>query len=635
MTSVKLSALPINLRKGKPININQGAPPTPYVRPSDWPALPTLTTSSKQFSGLFAIFNAADNDVAMTVAGSLGFTVSWGDSVTNVQSITAASGSGTAVTYTVTSTSQFSAGQQVVIAGITGGTGGTSYSGTYTIATVASATTFTVTNARTGTASLSTATATDNFNYTSGSTALHTFTYTGSLNHTSRGYDSAIITITPQSTGTLTSINLGVQTTSTGANFASSPWLDIVVASSALTILNLGTSNGGTATMRLSLLESCNIVSCGLTSMAYLLQNCSTLQNVAIGTTGTLTSTNNMFLGCYSLQSVPLFNTASVTTMSSMFQTCASLQTVPLFNTASVLTMASMFNGCNSLQSVPLFNTALVTTMASMFVNCYSLQTVPLFNTAAVTVMSNMFNACNSLQSVPLFNTASVTNMSFMFQTCSSLQTVPLFNTAAVTNMGTMFSTCSSLQTVPLFNTAAVTTVATMFSGCTSLQTLPALNLSGLTAATTSFLPGSFALRSAPVTGLVQTTTFASNRLSTTDIDAIFTSIGTIPSAKTISVVTPSTPAAGSVQYTTSAAHGFKVGQTVVIAGVTPAGYSGTFTIVAIQSTTQFSVTNATTGAASLSTPTATISATITTTGNYGSPGTTSIATGKGWTVVS
>ena len=92
------------------------------------------------------------------------------------------------------------------------------------------------------------------------------------------------------------------------------------------------------------------------------------------------------------------------------------------------------------------------------------------------TNMSNMFSGCYSLQSVPLFNTANVTNMSNMFQSCSSLQSVPLFNTINVTNTLYMFWNCYSLQSVPLFNTANVTNMAVMFNSCYSLQSVPLFN---------------------------------------------------------------------------------------------------------------------------------------------------------------
>ena len=121
------------------------------------------------------------------------------------------------------------------------------------------------------------------------------------------------------------------------------------------------------------------------------------------------------------------------------------------------------------------------TSMGSMFYNCISLQSVPLFNTINVTSMQNMFQNCSSLQSVPLFNTINVTNMSLMFQNCVSLQSVPLFNTTNVTSMTNMFYNCVSLQSVPLFNTSNVTNMQNMFYACSSLQSVPLFNTVNVT----------------------------------------------------------------------------------------------------------------------------------------------------------
>lgn len=85
-----------------------------------------------------------------------------------------------------------------------------------------------------------------------------------------------------------------------------------------------------------------------------------------------------------------------------------------------------------------------------------------------------------------------------------------------------------------------------------------------------------------------------------------YTVQGATPSPVTVSAVTPSTPGAGYVQYTTSSAHLCSVGDTITIAGVTPSGYSGTFVVDAVQSGTALSVVNATTGAATLTSATLT-----------------------------
>ena len=127
------------------------------------------------------------------------------------------------------------------------------------------------------------------------------------------------------------------------------------------------------------------------------------------------------------------------------------------------------------------------TNLPFLFYNFHSLKSVPLFNTINVTNMNSMFYGCYSLQSVPLFNTANVTHMGTMFAYCSSLQSVPLFNTANVTQMGTMFAYCYSLQSVPLFNTIKVTNMYGMFAGCTSLQSVPLFNTIKVTNMTTMF----------------------------------------------------------------------------------------------------------------------------------------------------
>jgi hypothetical protein len=56
--------------------------------------------------------------------------------------------------------------------------------------------------------------------------------------------------------------------------------------------------------------------------------------------------------------------------------------------------------------------------------------------------------------------------------------------------------------------------------------------------------------------------------------------------AKTITAITTGTTAT----VTTSAAHGFSVGDVVVLAGVTPTGYNGSWAITAVPSTTTFSI---------------------------------------------
>jgi hypothetical protein len=84
-----------------------------------------------------------------------------------------------------------------------------------------------------------------------------------------------------------------------------------------------------------------------------------------------------------------------------------------------------------------------------------------------------------------------------------------------------------------------------------------------------------------------------------------------------ITSVTPSDPATGSVLYATSTPHNYQAataigpGTTITTAGVSPSGYSGVFQVATVPSPTTFTIVNATTGTATL------ISATSTETGSF------------------
>ena len=84
-------------------------------------------------------------------------------------------------------------------------------------------------------------------------------------------------------------------------------------------------------------------------------------------------------------------------------------------------------------------------------------------------------------EKVDIKTIGNATNMINMFNGCYSLQSVPLFNTINVTNMAHMFAGCISLQSVPLFNTINVTNMIYMFQNCYSLQSVPLFNTINVT----------------------------------------------------------------------------------------------------------------------------------------------------------
>jgi surface protein len=203
-----------------------------------------------------------------------------------------------------------------------------------------------------------------------------------------------------------------------------------------------------------------------------------------------------------------------VTSLQSLFFRFTSLQSVPLFNTQNVIDMSSMFNECLFITSVPLFNTENVTNMNGMFANTGQLKSVPLFNTSKVTSMVNMF-IFSTIESVPLFDTQNVTNMGSMFNS-SMIKSVPLFNTSKVTSMDSMFNGCSRLKSLPLFDTSNVTGMF-RFTRITNIEQFPLLDTSKVQNMAEMF-NNCFMLNSIPPISTQSITT-----TSGTDFGALFT----------------------------------------------------------------------------------------------------------------
>jgi surface protein len=458
---------------------------TPWVRPTDWPALPTVGTTEEKFAAIYGVDSTDSNYVALLCAVASGtYDVDWGDGTTDTN---------------ITSNTQAEhLYDYATISGTPTAVGG------YKTVTV------TVTPS-------------------SGSGAITAFSL--QPKHTQAGLPTGTFAVNwldmVINAPSMTSLAIGGQTV-------------------VLDKLEQAIIQEHNVTDFSSVFRDCRRLrnvplfnTSTVNNMFFMFRDCFSLQTVPLFNTAAVTTMGSMFQNCTSLQTVPLFNTAAVTNMGTMFNGCVSLQTVPLFNTAAVTNMGTMFNGCVSLQTVPLFNTAAVTTMAGMFTGCSSLQTVPLFNTAAVTNMGNMFQNCTSLQTVPLFNTAAVTTMASMFFSCTSLQTVPLFNTAAVTTMASMLRNCTLLQTVPLFNTAAVTTMDSIFSGCTSLQQIPQLDTSGITSVSNSTRDMFLSCRSLArgrTNGIKYAVSYAGCKLSRAEIVEIFTGLGTADGAQIVNV---------------------------------------------------------------------------------------------------
>jgi hypothetical protein len=287
-------------------------------------------------------------------------------------------------------------------------------------------------------------------NVASNTTAQYNYSYaaSGLGAVTSRGYKTAIVTVTPQAGQTLSVVDISQKHTQTGlVNNHNSQWLDIRLAMN-----NVGTVTASNQSWPARLLERFEWVGGSSVQSNYI----------------------NFLINCSSLQQIPLFNTAASTSFQDFLRGCSSLQQVPLFNTAASTNFTNFLFACSSLQQVPLFNTAAGTNFSGFLFACSSLQQVPLFNTAASTNFSGFLSGCVSLQQVPLCNTAASTNFTNFLANCASLQQVPLFNTAASTNFTNFLANCASLQQVPLFNTAASTNFTNFLANCASTSRIQA-----------------------------------------------------------------------------------------------------------------------------------------------------------------
>jgi len=541
------------------------APTNPWVRPSSWLALTTLTESDQKFEGLHAVYEFGSNFVALSAEGN--YTVNWGDGSgnTNVNSgVTAEKniawadatnttdvGIADAVSCTFQDTGDtvtvtahtFKNGERVAFNSITSTTGISTYT-TYFVRDAA-ADTFKVESTIGG-----------------GALALTT-DGSGSVYRTK--YRQVIVSVVPNAVN-LTKLNLHIKHSQSGLQTYTSGFLDIVIAGQYLTDLRLGVPTPGSTiqTIRFGSLEQINVVRSDLRQLEHLLYNAYNLRNVkgfATSTTAAasnactfqdtgdtvtwndhgfrngdaaiftaITSTTGITIGTryfvvgattntfqvattYGGAALPLTTNGSGTVVrgtnfSTMFNGCYALTSVPLFNTSAGTSFSSMFQNCYSLTSVSLFDTSAGTSFSTMFQNCYALTSVPLFNTSAGTNFSTMLNSCYSLTSVPLFDTSACTTFSYMFGNCYTLASVPLFDTSACTTFSSMFGNCYTLASVPLFNTSACTTFSNMFSGCYALTSVPLFN----TSAGTNFsnmVGNCYALTSVPLFDTSAGTTFS------------------------------------------------------------------------------------------------------------------------------
>ncbi len=316
-----------------------------WLRNPSWKELPTVVNTEQKYVGLHAVWEASTY-VALAANGA--YTVDWGDGV--VENIANGIQANHLYDFTDPDLANTNAPVTLVDAGDLVQRTAHGYSNGMTVSLYNIVTTTGVTAGQIY--YVINATANDfQVSATSGGASLP---LTGDGTATLLPYKQAIVTVTPQAGQNLTSLNLNVKNNAqAGLQAYATGWLDILVSGPSLASLTI---SGNPINIYHDYLEQAQLISSnGITSFAYMFNNCYSLQSVPSFNTAAATSMNSMFNGCYALQTVPLFNTASVTSMSNMFVNCYALQTIPALTTTAVTSSAnfsSMFSSCYSLAKI-------------------------------------------------------------------------------------------------------------------------------------------------------------------------------------------------------------------------------------------------------------------------------------------
>lgn len=210
--------------------------------------------------------------------------------------------------------------------------------------------------------------------FASGATAYHNFAWAdcSASTLTSRGYRQALVTVTPQSGQSLTSINLNQKHNQSGlVSGYTTHWLDIDLNGPNLTSLSI--SSGGGVVVRQLLLETANLRDIGsVTNLSYMFYYCPVFQKLEIGDTSSVTSLFKTFNITYALSVIPSMDLSSCTTIQSAFEV-GGLHYLPADITFGNVNFTAAFRNNYTLQEIPAWDLSGVTTFNVAFSGCVSL----------------------------------------------------------------------------------------------------------------------------------------------------------------------------------------------------------------------------------------------------------------------
>jgi len=255
--------------------------------------------------------------------------------------------------------------------------------------------------------------------------------------------------------------------------YLSSTLLDLVVRGSSIT--NFYTGNYRSVNHKN--LQSVVLDVASIHTASYLFYNCQDLRNIEIASGAMSSQTNfqSTFGGCWSLTEAPYMDTSNATGVYSMFGGCRNLKTVPVYDTSNVTDFTSMFTACWSLYNFPQLDYSNGTKFTSTFNTCYSLTSLPSGNFNGATHYDSMFSSCYRLLASPPIDFSNALTINSIYYSCDKLKIAPKINAPNLTGLYScqaIFQGCNSIEKIHIQDVGNTTSLNNAFAGCNSLVDL-------------------------------------------------------------------------------------------------------------------------------------------------------------------
>ena len=242
----------------------------------------------------------------------------------------------------------------------------------------------------------------------------------------------------------------------------------------------------------------------------------------------------NMFIGNRSSTELDLTIDSDINySLTGTFNNCRSIEEYKLtfLGSGKVTSLSSTFAANYSLIKTPIIDTSLCTDFTSTLSSCSALVELYGYDYSSATTLSGMLNGCASVKKAGHFNTTSaLTNLSNFVASCSSLMQAPTFdNTENVTTINTMFNNCYNIKTVPAYSFPSVTTtgLATVFVNCSSLISVPNITFGSGVTNNTNWLNSCYSLKRM-LTPLKFTFSVANAKMSAAALNEMYSILPTV-----------------------------------------------------------------------------------------------------------